>query len=1785
MYRTIATKARRALTAILAAVMTVALVPLSAHAAWPNGETPDNVGDEVEIAWKSSSITGNTYIGYVEVDGVSTNGGWLTYTYYNYRDPNTGAVSERPVYCYAPRLPGIRDSQGGSKNQNSPATYKVTSFLGDKNETVFWIMRHGYPSRPLATLGLANELEGYAATKAALWAYIGWNADGNGPGVGGIVAGAGPESSEAKARVIAAAKSIYQNAMAATGTSITEAAVEIDLAAGQIDNSFTLNGSSYEMKLRITTTGASSAALSWASTPLTGAKILDGNTRAELTSMTVTTSGAGYADIIVQVPQSAGQYPALPNLIATIPTPASDIFFMEPVDYPFAQTYVLVGALGGEIYDDYTFIENANTPTPTPSTGIPTPSITPPPPPGGGDFIIVKNEAGTNIPIAGVLFEVYDNRTNNLVWSGRTGADGTAHVDFAITPGMYRVVEIESDPSHIIIPGQSQQIIEVQLDDPELGTVKPTRVTFSNKRRGELRVIKTDASGTALQGARIRIRNISTGDEFTAETKSGGIAVFENLLPGAYEVVETSAPKGYIIDPTTLTVDIPSLSDTNGIPESVQLVNKLKGSLRVIKTDENGSPLDGAVVQIRHVETGAEYTETTRAGGIAQFDELLPGAYVVSEVSAPAGYIIDPSSVTVNVPSLSDTGRPVSVSLVNKSKPGLRIMKLDKQTQLLVNGVTFEIYRDTQLIGTYVTGIDGPPGEILLTDILPGIYMAKEIDVPPGYILDPTPQSIRVDAGMGIMQLIFLNSETLNMKILKLDSKTMRPIGGVNFRIRKIDNTYDNSDHFTDGNGEIDISFLQPGAYEISELSTPSGYIQDNPVRYVELVQDAPPTSIVFTNTPLPDFELFKRDARTGQPLDGVTYRIAKIEDGTRYLDRTTSNGGRIYIEDMEPGVYSIVETAASHGYILDTTEYHVELFPGRTSTLVLDNNRTPIVIVWKYDLETAQPLPNAEFSIRHKDGAVIKQGITDSEGKFVVGLEDGLEPGYYTVTELAPPPGYLLASPPSRDVYLEAGKTLEVKFDNLKCPTLTIVKLDSVTHDPIKNVRFNIRFSPDVNFTGGVTDLGNYTTDIGGRIVLDDNLKAGWYRVSELEPAKGYALKEPVTQDIYLRGGENKTLTFENIPLSALIIRKIDNETGLPVSGATFSVKYLAGTSGSGGTTIFEGVTSTNGTIVLTALQAGTYVVEETSPAPGYELSNPAVQTAFITGEDQDIVTLTFSNAKMGGLVIKKLDSVTKQPIKNVTFKVTDSGGGVIGPTGGEYVTDAEGLINIAEPLPIGSTVIVQEIKCPDNYVIDTTEQSVKIKENTLHTLTFYNIPKSGLQILKLDADTRVPIPNTEFAVSKMNGERIGVYTTDIHGQILIHGLDAGWYAVIETRAAKGYLPDAAPRNIEVKSGRVNSITITNSKAASIILRKIDSVTNKGIYGVVFLLSDENRNPTGEYTSDQDGYVRIDDALPEGKYYLREIKPADGYYYDDTVKTVYITGGKTTEITWKNTPKLGQIQITKLSGDDNEQNGFPKGTPLAGAVFEIYEHKSGNLADRIVSGVDGRAVSKPIPLGRYVVKEVQAPVYYMLSTETMDITIEFATQIVKRTFVNFSSNTGVTIRKTGSYETMPGNEVFYTIKEVRNDSTVPLTDFYWRDVLPTDAVRLQKIVTGTYSQSLKYKILATTNKGDTKIIADNLSTTRNNVIDCSAAALGLASDEYITRFSLLFGMVKAGFTLVEQPRIYVKVLPNLPNGYEFANKADCGGKYGSEWVVGNSVWRTGVYSPAPQKKLPRTGY
>lgn len=303
----------------------------------------------------------------------------------------------------------------------------------------------------------------------------------------------------------------------------------------------------------------------------------------------------------------------------------------------------------------------------------------------------------------------------------------------------------------------------------------------------------------------------------------------------------------------------------------------------------------------------------------------------------------------------------------------------------------------------------------------------------------------------------------------------------------------------------------------------------------------------------------------------------------------------------------------------------------------------------------------------------------------------------------------------------------------------------------------------------------------------------------------------------------------------------------------------------------------------------------------------------------------------------------------------------------------------------------------------------------------------------------------------------------------------------------------------------------------------------------------------------------------------------------DTQTKTVYVKPGETTEIEWKNTPVTGQIQITKTSEDYNSMNGWAAGTPLPNVVFEIYD-RANNLVDTIKTDKNGIASSSPLPLGRYSVKETQAAEFYGLNSTPIEAEIKFAGQIVRLAMTNKAVYTNVSITKRGYTQVMPGQQIKYDVRNIANNSTNSLTSFYWRDTLPTTAVRLDKIVTGTYNMQGNYKIVYKTNNSqDYRTLADNLSTMQSYVLDASPAALNLGSDECVTEFMMVFGVVPANFRMADAAQVICSIGSWLTGDSQFVNQADVGGIHNGQWIMATDRWVTTVYKPS--QPLPRTGY
>ena len=1839
---------KRIISLMLTLAVTLSLLVLLAGAA----STPEEALGEVNI------YSGGYSMKYLAVNGkVQTQ----SYTYFLYEN-SAGETQEIPAYCVNPNQYGVPQTVPEGESIRYLAEEKAS------DPKVVGLIANMYPHRSLEELGLDNKYQAFYAGKIALWCYLIPEWDISAVTVAPGLTGTEREIGE---NILNAAVQIYTE-----GTRWTSVAEPQLTTSPDQETAYpvTIDGAAYRQQVFTVTSPtwvdgqAVNVSFQDPSAVPSGTRIVDENNQ-DITQVKVSNTGNGYKGTFkVLYPEDsvAGQS-------GSVQLSLSADVYQYVVFYALCQETDQYGNLQSYLCDTdpkTSLLRNAI--SNYSDTDEPDDPDEPTPPPSETALKITKYEAGTTVTLSGATFEV-------------VGPDGD-------TIGVYTTPESGS----ITIP-----LVEV----------------------------------------------------------------------GNYTIYERVPPEYHLMDEEP----VKQVTVKYGEVAEVAFENEPYGDLRIEKIDgATGASLAGARIQIKHIESGATYTGTTGTGGSYTFTELKPGAYEIRELSAPEGWERDSQTYTTTVVA----GDCVTYTLKNEALPGLKIIKYDRESHETMSGVTFRIWWDGELLGDYETDA---LGEILLTNCVPGTYRVQEVDTgDSGHLVDSTPQEIELKAGDSIKELYFFNDQKPGIWLVKVDSADpSKVIPNARFRIEAVDGSWGPAEFTTDQNGEIDLSELPTGAYVVTELDCP-GYLIDEAQRIIQM--EANQTArFVFTNSVQPSLHLIKLSS-DGSRLAGVTFRIAKIEDGSRYLDRTTDENGEILISGLEPGVYSVKELDTTSDHISDPVERHVELFPGKTSTIILENDIRPNLTVVKRDADTGEPVPDTVFLVEAADGHSVDEIKTGADGTATL---ENLLPGVYQISEKSVPSPYLMDAEPQL-VTLYPNRNHTVYFENHKKPTLTIQKVDSITGSPIRGAKFQLWYGSNGTDTGELNNLGIYFTDASGQIVLE-GLRDGWYRVTELEPAPGFTIKEPATQEVYIEGGGNKSLTFENVPLNAIVVHKTDSVTGEALGGATFQLRYLGGASGTGGTVIGQKVTGSNGMAIWTGLKPGSYIVEEVDPADGYSIiqssetvyladngeqsvitvrfenmpdgnllirkvcsANPSVtlpdaefkvtyadgtligdsngiyrtdengeilisglqpgksvvvtetqappgylidtqaqtvqikegrtvslnfknqpkgeliiqkrdsatgqplagaqfrvttaagcevgldgvigdstltqngifttdssgeiritnlapgayvlteikaphgyvmdapSTNVVIGEGGDTQTVVITNTPKGGLVINKLDSVTHEPLEGVEFTITEADGTVVDDNGGMtssmglYRTDENGQIMIDG---LVGTFLVTETKTIEGYTIheETRTQTVVINPNDTQTITVYNDPIGGVEIIKVNADdTRERIPNTTFEIRRMDDALVGTVTTDRNGRVFL-SLENGSYYAVETESAEGFHMDDTPHYFEVENGETTTLQVENTPVSAILIHKTDSATGEGIYGVPFILYDSTNTPVGQYTSDNEGYVLIE-GLEAGRYYLRELEN-EGYVPDTEKKTVYVESGETTEVEWENTPITGQIQITKTSADYNSVNGWPAGTPIPGTEFEIYNARTGNLVDTVETDKNGVASSRPLPLGRYKIVESKAADFYGLDKTPIEVEIEFEGQIVKAAMTNKGLYTNVSIQKTGYVEVMPGQQIRYDFGGIGNNSTTSLTSFYWRDTLPGQAVRLDKIVTGTYNVPGNYKVVYKTNLsgGTWRTLADNLSTQQNYVLDASRAALGLASNEYVTEFMVSFGVVPANFRQVEAPQVYATVYAWLTGGSQFVNQADVGGVYNGQWIMATSRWVTKVYKPA--EPLPRTGY
>ena len=1762
---------------------------------------------------------------------------------------------EYPAFCANPNRPGVEDLAGKS--------YDVDVDQLDTDPAVWGVITNGYPYKTPQELGVNTEYEAYYATKMAVWAVVhdnysnldDWKANGS----------QNAHVEKAMKDLVAKGRAnqyVYKSWLAINPKNQTVDTDDKD--ENYLSQEYTLKSNVNIRSYRVVIDGDVPE----------GTIVTDvNNTPKDSFEGTETT-------FKVLIPKDTAENSGSFRVLVKGKLENKSVLFGISHDANKQDYYVApLPSYNGDSWVDLTY-STTGTVVPGEPDDPDNPQV-PEPSPG---LQILKVKKGTREGLAGAVFKVeIDGKT-----IGHYVTDENGEILIPDLTGTVSITE-EVPPVGYVLDEDNHK--DVEIVDAE----EPTVVTFANEEMAQLEITKVDAdTGETLAGATIRAALDDGSDSWDVYTNASGKATLTNMKSGTYTITEIVAPEGYLLNEEPITIKLEP-----GRTATVTLKDKAKPGIVIKKYDEDtGFPLENAEFSVAKKGGSIVYEGMTDKEGKIKVEDLEEGWYTITEIAPPKGYLISTESKDVYL----EGGKCVEVKFDNRLRPSLQIMKIDAETGEPLAGAKFKVQKsEDKTASEYVTD---ETGTVVIHDLDKAVYTVEEIEAPDGYAIDPdSHKDIALEWGK-TKTLVFSDTRKPALEIIKVDAKTEEPLANAKFKITKTeDDTV--SEYMTDENGKITIQDLSEGIYTVEEITAPDGYILDTQHKEIEL-SAGDSKQLIYENTRKPDLIITKINVLTEKPVPNTIFKIEyEGENGGVVPLGTykTDENGQIILRDVEVGWYIITETRAAQGMSLPsnpvTRKY---LAPGENAYLTAGSvdSQTPSsgssgtgntasqskvtvtsgndyigeeipnyplnsLVIKKTDAITSEMLEGAAFEVRKvsedisgNSGTIIGRYTTDSSGIIVI---TGLEAGAYLIEEVQAPINYLISENSKQQAWLKADGTsvVEVTFANYPYGSLLITKVDAVTNKPLSNAKFKVT-TGDGTAVG--TGNGVFTTDSNGEILIP-NLKPDSYVVTETEAPEGYVKDtEPQTIQIGTDGGTYK-VQFQNQPIGSLVILKKDADNGNPLSGAQFKVTTSKGAVVGTNNGIFT--TDSNGSITISNLEKGSYIVEEVKAPNGYVLEE---QSKTIEIDFGKTYTLEFTNKKMTSLVVKKVDAISCEPLVGAKFVVEKQNGEHIG----EYTTDNTGTILLPTLTP--DWYVVRETKAPEGYILDETPKTVEVKTNVPTVVTFENKPLSGIKIVKTDSETGEPLEGVSFAIAKMNGEKIGTFKTDTEGMvyisdledgyytvteteglegyhwdkeprtvevksgkqtivevknqpysglviektnsrtgdpiegveflvtkfngeqigyyetdesglIVIEGLEEGTYLVKETKEAKGYKLDSEAKEVEIKDGKRTTLKVENDPMSSVLIHKIDSVTGEGIPGVKFLLYDSDNEPIGQFETDDEGYIWIRKELPEGKYKLRELEPAEGYISDNSEKTFYVQKGRTTEIEWENTPEVGQIVITKRSSEFNELTGLPAGSPLSGAVFEIY-NTTGNLVDKISSGSNGVAASKGLPVGVYTIKEVSAPRYYALNDKTLLAEIRHNGDIVRFEVLNSSISLNLTVQKKGPNAASPGQTIQYDIYEVQNGSSGTLENFYIHDRIPTDATRALKIVTGTYSERMYYKITYKTNYMDYRVLAENLLTKNNYEYSLHPNVLGLANGEYVTDVRLEFPKASPGFKMLENMSVFCQVMPNMPKDYRIVNRADVGGRYGNEWESAKTSWNTTVWTVnTPPVMLPKTGY
>ncbi|MGH1020241.1 MSCRAMM family protein, partial [Bacillus mycoides] len=809
----------------------------------------------------------------------------------------------------------------------------------------------------------------------------------------------------------------------------------------------------------------------------------------------------------------------------------------------------------------------------------------------------------------------------------------------------------------------------------------------------------------------------------------------------------------------------------------------------------------------------------------------------------------------------------------------------------------------------------------------------------------------------------------------------------------------------TNEKGIAEVKDLPLGDYFVKEISAPEGYIKvDTPVKVT--INGTNVIEIVMKNTKKVEngqFKLLKKDSESGQLLPGAKFDVID-KDGNVVETIITDGKGAALSKQLPVGTYTLKEVEAPKGYELSSSSVRVDVAANKTVTVDVLNKKIAEKATGQFEIvkvdanDKTKLLSDAEFEV-YKDGEKIDTLRTDKTGKVI---SKKLEPGKYTLKETKAPKGYKLLKE-EIEVVVEANKVVQVQVENAKeLGSLQVIKKDAESGKVLEGAEFRLK-----NENGQVVGEAKTTNKDG--VVTFENLVPGKYTLEETKAPEGYKAVELKVEVNVVANEVVKQEVMNEKVLGQFEIVKVDaNDKTKLLSDAEFTV-YKDGKK------VAELKTDESGKAMLPKLPLGEYTVKETKAPAGYKISNKEWKVTI--QNEKEVVKVEAENEKLLGSlqIIKTDDKDQAERLAGAVFTLKDAKGNVVKE---KITTDKSGTVKVEGLVPGEYTL--EETKAPEGYELTKQVIHVTVDGEKVVDVKVTNSKSLGqFEIVKVDANDKTKLlSDAEFEVYK-DGKKVEMLQTDKTGKVISGKLEPGKYTLKETKAPKGYKLLKEEIEVVVEANKVVQVQVENAKElGSLQVIKKDAESGKVLEGAEFRLKNETGQVVGEAkTTNKDGVVTFENLVP-GKYTLEETKAPEGYKAVEVTVKVNVVANEVAKqevLNEKVKEKItGQVEITKIDANDTDKK-------LEGAVFEIL--KDGIKIDTLTSDKNGKATSKKLEPGDYVLKEVQAPEGYNLSDKGIEFTISNEKVEVIKLQITNEKETGKGPEKPGGETETPGGE------------------------------------------------------------------------------------------------------------------------------------------------------------------